>query len=180
VIRPLALALIFIATPLLPAYGQAKATASRSGDVQFGVGFTAAKPDYGPQSFRGFAAYTDFDFTAHLGLEAEFHQIDSRNGDLAYQQTIDGGLRYFRNYGNFVPYLKAMAGIGIFNYPYGYTRLNYTEYAGGVGADYQIGNRLRLRGEYEIQSWSGFSNDGGLRPQLLTIGIAYHIAGRSR
>jgi hypothetical protein len=52
-------------------------------------------------------------------------------------------------------------------------------YAGGVGADVKIGRYLRVRGEYEFQDWTSFPN-GGLTPQIVTIGIAYHFAGKPR
>ncbi|MGA2438161.1 MAG: outer membrane beta-barrel protein [Acidobacteriaceae bacterium] len=160
-------------------HAQANPTASRSGDLQIGAGYTIAKPDYGQQSFQGFTAYADFDLRSHLGLEAEFHQVSSTNSDQSYQRTYEVGGRYFRTCGSLVPYLKAMIGRGDFNYPFGFTDLAYTLYAGGIGADYKLGPRLRLRGEYEIQSWSGFSN-GGLTPQLVTFGVAYHFTGKPR
>jgi hypothetical protein len=173
----LALALLLGGASIL--HAQATSTASRAGDLQVGVGYTIAKPDYGQQSFQGFTAYADFDLRSHLGLEAEIHQVDSTNSDQSYQRTYEVGGRYFRTYGSLVPYLKAMVGRGDFNYPFGYTDLAYTLYAGGIGADFKLGAHLRLRGEYELQSWSGFSN-GGLTPQLVTFGVAYHFAGKPR
>ncbi len=160
-------------------HAQATATASRAGDLQVGVGYTFAKPDYGQQAFQGFTAYADFDFRPHLGLEAEFHQVGSTTGDQSYQRTYEIGGRYFRTYGSLVPYLKAMVGRGDFNYPYGFTDLAYTLFAGGAGVDYKLGPHLRLRGEYEYQRWFGFSN-GSLAPQLVTFGVAYRFAGKSR
>jgi opacity protein-like surface antigen len=177
VIGRLALALLLGGSTLL--HAQATPTASRTADAQIGVGYTTAKPDYGSHSFQGIAAYADFDLRSHLGIEAEFHRVNSQNGDLAYQQTYEIGGRCFRTYGNFAPYLKAMVGSGTFNYPFGLTKLDYTLYAGGVGADYKLGDHLRIRGEYEYQSWSGFTN-GSLNPQLITVGVAYHITGKPR
>jgi opacity protein-like surface antigen len=52
-------------------------------------------------------------------------------------------------------------------------------YAGGVGADFKLGRYLRVRGEYEFQKWTSFPN-GGLTPQIVTIGVAYHFAGKPR
>ena len=156
-------------------HAQANPTASRSGDLQIGAGYTIAKPDYGQQNFQGLAAYADFDLRSHLGLEAEFHQVSSSSGNQSYQRSYDVGGRYFRTYGALVPYVKVMVGLGNFNYPLGQTNLAYNLFAGGIGADYRIRPSLSLRAEYEMQRWSGFTN-GGLNPQLVTLGLAYHFA----
>jgi hypothetical protein len=177
VIGRLALALLLGGASIL--HAQATSTASRAGDLQFGLGYSTAKPDYGQQSFQGITAYVDFDRHSHFGLEAQFHQVSSTNSDQSYQRTYEVGGRYFRTYGPLVPYLKAMIGRGDFNYPFGQTDLSYTLYAGAIGADYKIGAHLRLRADYELQSWSGFPNES-LTPQILTFAVAYHFAGRNR
>jgi opacity protein-like surface antigen len=169
----LALAVLLGSSSLLRA--QANPTAARAGDLQIGVGYTIAKPDYGQQNFQGLAAYADFDLRSHLGLEAEFHQVSSSSGNQSYQRSYDVGGRYFRTYGALVPYVKVMVGLGNFNYPLGQTNLAYNLFAGGIGADYRIRPSLSLRAEYEMQRWSGFTN-GGLNPQLVTLGLAYHFA----
>jgi hypothetical protein len=158
-------------------YSQALPTASRTGDVQIGAGYSIARPDYVQQTFPGFAAYADFDFRPHIGVEGEFHQVYSTNGDQSYERTYAIGGRYFRTYGALVPYVKAMVGRGDFNYPFGQTELGYNLFAAGVGADLKLGPWLRVRGEYEFQKWSSFPN-GGFTPQIVTIGAAYHFAGR--
>jgi opacity protein-like surface antigen len=171
----LALALFLASSSLLRA--QANPTASRAGDLQIGVGYTIAKPDYGQQNFQGLTAYADFDLRSHLGLEAEFHQVSSTTSDQSYQRTYELGGRYFRAYGPLVPYLKIMFGRGDFNYPFGATDLAYNLFAAGIGADYKLRPSLSLRAEYEMQRWSGFSSPG-LNPQLVTIGVAYRFAGK--
>jgi len=173
------LALSFLLGGTSALFAQAVPTASRAGDLQIGAGYSMAKPDYVPQTFQGFAAYADFDFMPHLGIEAEFHQVDSTTGDQSYQRTFDGGARYFRTYGVLVPYVKAMAGHGDFRYPYSGAVVGYTIYTGGVGADVKFGAFLRVRGEYEYQKWTGFTN-GSVTPQVVTVGVAYHFAGKPR
>jgi opacity protein-like surface antigen len=158
-------------------YGQALPTASRLADAQIGVGYSPAKSGYVQQNFQGASAYADLDFTLHLGIEAEFHQVDSTSGDRSYQRTYMIGGRYFRTYGPLVPYAKAMIGRGDFNYPLGVTNLGYSMFAGGMGADIKLSTHLHVRGEYEFQRWSSFPN-GGLTPRILTFGIAYHYAGK--
>ena len=171
------LALLFLLGGASVLYSQAIPTASRTGDVQIGAGYSIARPDYVQQTFPGFAAYADFDFRPHIGVEGEFHQVYSTNGDQSYERTYAIGGRYFRTYGALVPYVKAMVGRGDFNYPFGQTELGYNLFAAGVGADFKLGPWLRVRGEYEFQKWSSFPN-GGFTPQIVTIGAAYHFAGR--
>ena len=171
------LALSFLLGGASALYSQALPTASRTADVQIGAGYSIARPDYVQQTFPGFAAYADFDFRPHIGIEGEFHQVYSTNGDQSYERTYAIGGRYFRTYGALVPYVKAMVGRGDFNYPFGQTELGYNLFAAGVGADFKLGPWLRVRGEYEFQKWSSFPN-GGFTPQIVTIGAAYHFAGR--
>jgi hypothetical protein len=171
------LALLFLLGGASVLYSQAVPTASRTGDVQIGADYSIARPDYVQQTFPGFAAYADFDFRPHIGVEGEFHQVYSTNGDQSYERTYAIGGRYFRTYGALVPYVKAMYGRGDFNYPFGQTELGYNLFAAGVGADFKLGPWLRVRGEYEFQKWSSFPN-GGFTPQIVTIGAAYHFAGR--
>jgi Outer membrane protein beta-barrel domain len=173
------LALSFFLGGATTLYSQAIPTASRTGDAQLGVGYSMATPDYIQHTFQGITAYADFDFRPHLGVEAEFHQVNSTRSDLSYQRTYEIGGRYLRTYGPLVPYVKVMIGRGQFNYPFGQTELAYNMFAGGVGADFKLGLYLRIRGEYEYQRWSSFPN-GGLTPHIITLGIAYHFAGKSR
>jgi opacity protein-like surface antigen len=173
------LALSFLLGATSTLFGQALPTASRSGDAQIGVGYSMGRPDYPPQTtFQGISAYGDFDFRPHLGVEAEFHQVNHTGGYQSFQRTYEIGGRYLRTYGPLVPYVKAMVGRGQFLYPYGETEANYTMYAGGAGADFKLGPYLRVRAEYELQKWTSFPN-GGLTPQIITIGVAYHFTGKS-
>jgi hypothetical protein len=160
-------------------FAQAIPTASRLADAQVGIGFTTANPDYVQQRFPGFAIYADINPRPHWGIEAEFHQVYSTNGDISLERTYDIGGRYLRTYGPLVPYVKAMFGRGDFKYPFGYTELGYNMFAGGVGADFKLGRYVRVRGEYEFQKWIDFPN-GGFTPQLVTIGVAYHFDGKPR
>ena len=171
------LALVLLLGGASSLHAQATPTASRAGDLQVGVGYTLDRPDYGQQSFHGFAAYADFDLRSNLGLEAEFHQANTPTNNQSSQRTYEIGGRYLRTYGALVPYLKVMFGRGDFNYPFGQTDLAYNLLAGGIGADYKLGPSLRLRAEYEYQNWYSFSPNG-LTPQLVTFGIAYHFAGK--
>ena len=173
------LALLFLLGGTSALHAQSLPTASRLADAQVGGGFVFGKSDYEQSTFRGITAYGDFDFRAHFGVEAEFHQFDSPTGDQSYQRTYEIGGRYFRTYGPLVPYVKAMYGRGDFNYPHNLADLSYNMFAGGAGADVKVGEHRRVRGEYEFQKWTSFPN-GGLTPQLVTFGVAYHFTGTRR
>jgi hypothetical protein len=160
-------------------YAQATPTASRDGDLQIGIGYSIAHPDYPPRTFQGITAYADLNFRAHLGVEAEFHQVNNTGSYQSFQRTYELGARYRREFGPLVPYAKIMYGRGQLEYPYAQAIAAYNLFAGGVGVDVKFGPHLRLRGEYEVQKWSSFPN-GGLTPQIATIGVAYHFAGKPR
>ena len=170
-----------IALPVLlglapPLFSQALPTASRTADVQVGVGYAIGRPDYVRGSFPGISAYVDLDLRTHLGAEATFHSITDTGGSQIAERTYELGARYRCNYGPLVPYGKGMFGLGQLRYPQGLTTLDYWLIAGGAGADFKLNNRIHLRGEYEYQRWSGFQN-GGLHPQLVTFAVAYHLSG---
>ena len=158
---------------------QAIPTASRRADLQVGVGFTAGKSDYSPNDYKGGAVYATLDFTGHLGAEFVIHQIDSPDNDSAYERTYELGGRYFRTYGRFSPYVKAMYGRGVFNFPLNTANLAYNIYTGGAGTDVRILPYLNVRADYEYQTWLSFPPNG-LNPQIVTFGVAYHFPGGLR
>jgi len=161
------------AATLLPA--QAVPTASRAGDVKIGGGFSSADSDY-YNRFNGGAAYFNYDFLPHIGVEGEFHFVSGTND--IYEKTYEAGGRYFRTYDRFVPYAKVMYGRGVFNYPPlgdGFrANLAYNLIAGGVGVDYKVKPFLYVRADWEYQTWFGFQSSS-LTPDILTLGAAYHF-----
>jgi opacity protein-like surface antigen len=170
------LTLLFLLAGTSALHAQAKPTASRAVDLQIGGGFAFGGSDYIQGTFKGATAYADFDFRPHVGIEAEFHQINSPSGDESYQRTYEIGARYLRTYGRLVPYAKFMIGRGDFNYPHGLADLSYNMFAFGGGADVKLNEYLHVRAEYEFQKWASFPN-GGLAPHIVTIGAAYHFPG---
>jgi Outer membrane protein beta-barrel domain len=156
-------------------HAQAAPTASRSGDLKIGGGFSSADSDYG-QRFNGGAAYLNYDFRPHIGVEGEFHFVSGENQ--LYEKTYEVGGRYFRTYGKFVPYAKVMYGRGVFNFPPlpngARANLAYNLVAGGVGVDYKVLPILYVRADWEYQHWFGFANSS-LQPNILTLGAAYHF-----
>ncbi len=164
----------FFVPPAL--HAQSRPTASRRADLQVGGGYVYDESGYNPSALRGFAIYTTLDLTNHLGGEFVFHQADSSKGDQVYERTYEIGPRYHLTYGRFEPYVKAMYGRGVFNFPNGVANLAYNMFSGGVGADVHVLPYLNFRVDYEYQDWLSFPPTG-LNPQLVTIGFAYHFPG---
>jgi hypothetical protein len=164
------------AAPML--LSQSAPTAERVGDLKIGGGFSTADSDYGGR-YNGGAAYLNFDFLPHIGVEGEFHFV--KNPENLYEKTYEVGPRYYRNYRKLSPYAKAMYGRGVFNYPAfadGFQpNLAYNLAAVGVGADYKVLPYLYVRADWEYQVWFGFQNSS-LTPSILTIGAAYHFRAR--
>lgn len=166
--------LLALASPFV--HAQAGPTASRAADFQVGGGFTVANSDYVPDHIRGFAFYSDIDIREHLGVELEFHQLSDPQPTQVYERTYEAGARYVRRYSLFAPYVKGLYGRGVFNFPQNSGNLAYNLMAGGVGVDLHVHPRINVRLDYEYQKWfSGPGLTGGLAPQLVTIGVAYHI-----
>ncbi len=157
-------------------HAQAASTASRRADLQIGGGFTIANSDYEIKDLKGFALYTTLDLTNHFGGEFVFHQADTAQSDQLYERTYELGPRYHRDYGRFAPYVKAMYGRGVFNFPNDVANLAYNLFAGGAGVDVKVRSNINVRVDYEYQKWLSFPPNG-LNPQLVTIGVAYHFPG---
>jgi opacity protein-like surface antigen len=167
---------------------QATATATRAIDIQIGGGFTSISPDSQPDRFNGGAAYFDVNFKAHLGVEGEFHFATDSQGTGRYEKTYEIGGRYFRTYGRFLPYAKALYGRGVYNFtdistnsppagPYTYVpvaNLAYNLVAAGIGVDYELLQHVDLRADWEYQRWFSFEGSS-LSPNLVTVGAAYHF-----
>lgn len=181
----------FLSCALPALLGQATSTASRKVDLQVGVGFVYNNADYPykPETLKGVGFYSTLDFSHHFGAEFAIHQANTGTGDGVYQRTYEIGPRYVRTYGRFAPYVKAMYGRGVFNFPLfpgitpppgtappQHANLAYNMFAGGAGVDVRILPFLNVRADYEYQDWMGFPVTA-LTPQLVTIGVAYHFPG---
>lgn len=166
-------------------HGQAKATASRSSDLQAGGGFVLAAPDYGQKNFKGYMGYATFDFKYNYGVEFNIHQTNAPSPSKQYERTYELGGRYVRHYGIAHPYAKLMYGRGVFNYEYNVANLAYNIGVIGAGVDVNVRRHLNVRADYEYQNWFNFrgfvsqgyvtSRSASLSPQLFTIGAAYHF-----
>jgi Outer membrane protein beta-barrel domain len=155
-------------------HAQADHTATRAGDLQIGFGYAFAEPDYGINNFKGIAPYATFDFTNHLGVEADFRYLKDPSSLGMYEKTYEVGGRYHLNYRRFSPYGKFMYGRGVYNFQHDVANLAYNMFGGGGGADVKVSRSINVRVDFEYQSWLGFPPHG-LNPVVGTMGVAYHF-----
>ena len=161
------------------ALAQGKSSASRLGDLQIGFDYSNADSDYVANRIRGYGLYGDFDFTQHYGVEVDFHQLSDPNSAV-YERSYEVGGRYVRHYNIFAPYIKALYGRGVFNFPFNEANLAYNSANLGAGVDIKVHPRINVRAEYEYQRWFSFPPDG-LTPSMYTFGVAYHFpAGKPK
>jgi len=165
------------------AYAQAKYTATRAGDLQLGAGYTNASSNYVTNRISGYSGYMTFDFTEHFGFEFDYHQANDPNSAV-YERSYEWGGRYLRHYHHdrYRPYVRAMYGRGVFNFPLNAANLAYNMIVGAVGMDIEVHPRINVRAEFEYQDWlSGPGLTNGLTPMLINVGVAYHFpAGNPR
>ncbi|HEY0264623.1 MAG TPA: outer membrane beta-barrel protein [Granulicella sp.] len=178
--RAFAACILLGAAHLVPA--QATATASKRLDIQAGAAYSNANSDYSRSRFTGITAYADIDHRSGFGLEAEYNYFSDFDSDTAVNEaTYEVGGRYSRHYGRFQPYVKAMYGRGVFNYPYHAGSLAYNIFSLGGGTDIRILRHVNGRVGFEYQHWMGFSATGytprndSLTPSFFTAGVAYHF-----
>jgi opacity protein-like surface antigen len=167
------------------ASAQAKPLVSRLGDIQVGGGYSYGTADYASDHVRGFSFYSDVDFWRHVGVEVDFHQLNDPNSTTIYERTYEAGGRYFRHYGDFTPFARAMYGRGVYNFPpyplpapqnVASGNLAYNMFVGAAGVDVAVTPRINFRGEFEYQRWlGGLGLPNGLTPIIVNIGFAYHF-----
>ena len=174
--RILSLLGLLLLIPSGIASAQAAPTASRAADLQAGGSFSMANSDYVPNRIRGFGFYGSIDFREHFGIEADFHQLNDPRPTQVYERTYEIGGRYVRHYGPLNPFVRAMYGRGVFNFPQSAGNLAYNMFVGAGGVDVHVQRRINVRAEVEVQEWlSGPALTNGLKPVLFTVGAAYHF-----
>lgn len=177
--------MLFSALSLMPAQGQAVPAAYGLGDsVWAGVeysNFRASFPYQSGQRIQGLGAFADFHLKNRLGIEgnARFSSYGGFEGSTE-RTYLAGPKFFFLAPKRFWPYGKLMAGEGRIHYPFAIGDANYFVLAPGAGAEYSLGRRWMVRGDYEYQLWSnspGYPNEPHhrLTPNGFHLGIAYRI-----
>jgi hypothetical protein len=164
---------------------QAYPTATRT-PIQVGAAFSFAAPDYGAQVtygtsttpyIQGFTAFGDIGLTRRIGAEAEFHDLSVVTPlDFGENSFLLGPRYSFALEDRANLYLKALGGIGRFNYQ-SPTYLPHSDSYGivalGGGIEYHASNRINIRAlDAEYQLWPGFQAHS-LHPFVISIGAAY-------
>ena len=159
-------------------YSQALPTATGHGAVQVGLGWTFARPDYGPKNIQGVTIFGDFDFTQHIGAEAEYHYVSLITPTDLGENSFLAGPRFVLPHGRFSPYAKGLVGVGdlviqdVYGTVFGSGAGRHFAYALGGGLDYKATSHIVARGDFEYQHWS---YRDGLTPITITIGAAYRF-----
>lgn len=158
-------------------HAQATPTASRTGSLQVGGGFTYARPDFSVP-IKGLTIYGDYDFLRHFGIEGDVHLINLITPADISEDTYLVGPRYRFHYHRFTPYAKALFGVGRFGYQYPSqwgraATYTYGVYSLGGGVDFRATRHVNIRPfDIEFQKWPGFPQNG-LSPIVMTFGAAY-------
>jgi opacity protein-like surface antigen len=159
-------------------HSQALPTATGHGGAQAGIGWSWAKPDYWEKAIQGVTAFGDFDFTSHIGAEAEYHYLALETPNDLAENSFLVGPRFVLPRGKYSLYAKGLIGIGdiVIQEASEYTLQNpagtYLTYAGGAGVDYRASRHIVVRGDFEYQHWS---YRHGLTPTVFTVGAAYRF-----
>ncbi len=139
-----------------------------------GAGASGYEVQYGQRKLLGVTGWIDAQSIRRLGLEGEVRILDWHQHANVHAETYLGGLRYHFNAGRTQPYVKVLAGLGKFNFPYNFATGRYFVVAPGGGIDYRLSHRFSVRADFEYQYWPQFtfgamSSGGG------TIGLRYRV-----
>lgn len=147
--------------------------------MQLGGGFTFGHSDYAAKHTNGLSIYGDYDLVHNFGIEGDIHFTSLWTPNDLGENTYLLGPRYAYHYHRFVPYAKALFGIGQFQFQQGtYGKGSssvYGVYAFGGGLDIRTGHHINIRAfDYEYQRWPNFAPNG-LSPYTITLGAAYRF-----
>lgn len=174
---------VFVLGLSIASYGQAIPMAKRLGHVQVGAGFSFAVPDYGGTYIKGFTVYGDADLWRRLGLEADAHFVNILTPTDIGENTFLIGPRFsLVRQGRLNAYVKALGGVGRFQYQDGTYQPSHTDtfgvYSLGGGIEFRASPHLNIRAvDIEAQRWPSYGTPGfpahGLTPFVTTFGAAY-------
>lgn len=168
---------------IVSTHAQAVPAATRLRSAQVGVGFSFAVPDYGSTYIKGFTAYGDADLWRRVGVEADIHYISVFTPTDIGEDTYLIGPRFsLIRQGRLNAYVKALGGIGRFEYQQGRYLPTHTDTFGvfsvGGGIEFKASKHINVRAiDIEAQKWPSYGTPGfaahGLSPFVTTFGAAY-------
>ncbi|HEY1986260.1 MAG TPA: hypothetical protein VGG85_12665 [Terracidiphilus sp.] len=155
--------------------GQSAESANAGGvAVWVGASVSGYYLQYGGEKNLGLSGFFDADSIRRWGVEGEGRWLDYHETANVHAETYLAGPRYHVNIGRFQPYVKGLAGLGSFNFPYNYAHGRYFVVAPGGGADYFLTHRLTVRADFEYQIWPQFTF-GSMSSVGASAGIRYRI-----
>lgn len=156
-------------------FGQVAESANAGGvSVWIGAGVSGYYLEYGVVKSLGITSLVDADSVRRWGVEGEGRWLEYHQTANIHAETYLAGPRYHFNIGRFQPYVKGLAGVGEFNFPYNYAHGSYFVVAPGGGVDYRLARRFSLRADVEYQYWPQFTF-GAMSSFGVSTGVRYRI-----
>jgi opacity protein-like surface antigen len=172
----LVILLVFLIGGMHSAWGQvAEHGNEEHPSLWVGGGASVYYVQYGSQKLVGATGFTDADSARRIGIEGEGRWLEFHQFANVHAETYMIGPRYHFDIGRFQPYIKGLAGLGRFNFPYNYAHGSYVSVALGGGLDYSLSHRWSVRiADVEYQDWPQFTF-GAMTSVGVTSGIRYRI-----
>lgn len=160
---------------------QALPTATAPGAyISVGTTYSFFESGYGQQKVQGTGIYADINPVRQAGLEAEARWLKQSQSPNIRQSTYLIGPRIQFRRGSYTPYIKTLAGLSHFEFPYEMARGRYFVIAPGAGVDLMLGNDLKIRLiDLEYQQWPQFTF-GTINPYGVSFGVSYRVFNGSR
>ncbi len=170
---PVAALLIFTGSAC---WGQARYAGTGPGSLlTVGGTISGFRIDYGHRILGGAGGYADVNLTWRFGIEAEARLLRLNEEAHTHESTYLVGPRVSFGKHRLNPYVKVLAGLGQFNFPYDYATGNYFVLAPGAGVDLRLNQRVKLRLiDVEYQDWPQFTY-GAIHPYGVSAGISFSI-----
>jgi hypothetical protein len=160
--------------------GQARPSAdARATGYQVGAGFSIVNTDYATHLMYGITGFFDATYRGRYGLEIEGHTVQFNDfGNLREDSILGGGRYVIVRHQRYRPYAKFLAGIGSIDFPVSanpnYHHDTFLVLEPGAGLDYNLTNRIGLRGDFGYQKWPDWQPHG-LTPILGTVGAYWRF-----
>ena len=174
---------LWIATARI--YGQVEDSAT-AGVVPLSVGGSFSYFDSGYESTRseGITAFIDYSplFAGNLGVEGEgrWLKFGGKGSFSEYNYLAGPRYRFYYKSEKYQPYVKALVGAGLINFPYDLGHGGYFAIAGGGGIDIAVNQHWKFRADYELQYWPNALNipgiqTGAMHPNGVSVGFTYRV-----
>lgn len=142
--------------------------------ISAGGSYAIFQSNYGQRVLGGAGAYVDINASRHVGLEAEGRWLRQHSVADIHQTTYLIGPRLQLRRGRYSPYVKVLAGVGLFNFAFNDASGRYFVIAPGGGVETALSNNWKIRVDVEYQRWPQFTY-GTLTPFGVSFGLSYRL-----